>query len=112
MTTRAAFITDVLQDIGIVSISDSESPEDNAKAILKYQLVHSMLQTDDLLPFDDDDAIPNEYVQPMLIATASALMPVYGRQSDFESALEAARRMIRRINKDFSGSSTTPFRDF
>lgn len=112
MATRTELLSEVLEDMGILAIGETASPEDNQKALDKYKFVHEMLQTDDLLPFDNDDAIPSEYVQPMIIATAAALAPAYRISIDFEASINQARRLIRRINKDFSGSATTRFMDY
>ena len=112
MATRTELISEVLEDLGVLAIGQAASSEDSEKAISKYQFVHEMLQTDDLLPFSNTDAIPSEYVQPMVIATGAALAPAYRIPADFEASLNLARRMIRRVNKDYTGSGTTQFRDY
>ena len=71
-----------------------------------------MLQQDDLLPFDNDDAIPAEYVQPMIMLTAAAVSPAYKLPSDFPGTFRLVKSMIRNINQDFTASSTTQFSDF
>lgn len=110
--TRADLLSEVLEDIGVLAIGANPSAEDNAKALSKYKFVHAYFQANDLLPFDNDDPIPEEYVQAMVYATAEALKPSYMLPADARMALEAAEAMIYKVNRDYSGVTPTKFEDF
>jgi len=110
--TRTELLSEVLEDIGVLAIGENASAEDNAKVLSKYKFIHAYLQKNDLLPFDDDDPIPEEYVQPLVFATGAAVSMAYGIQSDMNGAIELAEAMIHKINKDYTGVQPTRFDDF
>lgn len=109
--TRAELAKDVLVSMGVVPIGGTPEAEDEARIIEKYKHAHALLQTEDYLPFDDDDDIDTEYVIALSGLTAAIASPSYGLQSDVLNSLDAARVMIQRINNDQSVSRTTTFSD-
>lgn len=71
------FYEEVLEKLGVVAAEEAAHPADRAKVVSKYQEVHAEYAERELVPFFDDEDVPEKYVDPLSSIVAFRLTTKY-----------------------------------
>jgi hypothetical protein len=96
--TRLKFVTDLMRDMGVLDTLSQPRAEDAKYLIERYENIMSELRDDNLV-YWDDDAIPREVFEALIVFFKLMVGPSYGLPGltvNLDSALESAKVRIRR----------------
>lgn len=71
------FYEEVLEKLGVIAAEEAAQPADRAKVVTKYQEVHAEYSERELVPFFDDEDVPDKYVDPLSSIVAFRLTTKY-----------------------------------
>lgn len=88
-TTLADLYNDILRELGVLSRGQTARAEDTADMVKAYSEVFQRLDQRDLTRWDSDDAVPDEFVQPVVALCAKSRLNKYGVDVERRRSIEA-----------------------
>ena len=86
--TLEDFYTEVLQKLGVLAAEESPSAADRLISKNKYEQVHAEFSRRDIVPWFDDEDVPNWASDAFSIIVASRLAKTFGLPADKRAELK------------------------
>ncbi len=71
------FYEEVLEKLGVIAAQETATAADRSNVVTKYQEVHAEYAERELVPFFDDEEVPEKYVDPLSSIVAFRLTTKY-----------------------------------